>query len=69
MFNAKNESNNKNGKNVIKIILSQLQWIEHVYNNRKLANKLLECLDICPIEAQRDIIAMIPDIIDDNEQE
>ena len=64
-----NESNSNDGKNLIKIILSQLQWIEHVYNNRKLTNKLLECLDICPIEAQRDIIAMIPDIIDDNEQE
>ena len=35
--------------------LSQLQWIEHIYNNRQLANKLLECLDICPIESQRDI--------------
>ena len=64
-----NSINNNNGKNMTKIILSQLQWIEHVYNNRQLANKLLECLDICPIESQRDIIAMIPDIIDDDEQE
>ena len=49
--------------------MGQLQWIEQVYDTRKLANKLLECLDVCPIDSQRDIIGMIPDIIDDAEQE
>ena len=63
------ESNSVDGKNLTKIILGQLQWIEQVYDTRKLANKLLECLDVCPIDSQRDIIGMIPDIIDDAEQE
>ena len=59
----------ENEKNVTKALLSQLKWIENLCDGRSLTNKLVECLQVCPLEAQRDIISMIPEIIDDAEQE
>jgi Fanconi anemia group D2 protein len=56
-------------RNVTKLLLSQLQWIDIVYNGQALTNKLLECLQVCPLDSQRDIIQAIPEIIDDAEQE
>ena len=42
---------------------------ENLVDGRSLTNKLVECLQVCSLEAQRDIITMVPEVIDDAEQE
>lgn len=51
------------------LILSQLRWLDTVFNGQVLSSKLLEVLSICTPDIQRDIISAIPEIVDDASHE
>lgn len=46
-------------------ILAQFRWLESVADGAALASKLLECLQVCPLYLQREIITHLPEIVDD----
>jgi hypothetical protein len=48
------------------LILSQLRWLDIVYDARGISLKLLEVVNVCPDNIKRDVIAAIPEIVDDS---
>jgi hypothetical protein len=51
------------------LILSHFRWLDHVVDPKALAEKLLEILPILNVKLQKDVIALLPEIVDDLEQE
>eukprot|EP00808_Paulinella_micropora_P030189 g12033.t1 len=47
-----------------KLILSQLRWLDTVFNSDKLTERLFEVLQVCPFSIQRELISALPEIID-----
>lgn len=52
-------------KDLPRLILNQLRWLDFIEDSETLVQKLEDCLEICPVTIQRDIIICIPDIIED----
>jgi hypothetical protein len=52
--------------NVPKLILRQLRFLECVYDGAALAAKLVEVLGAVPLFAKRELLACLPEIIDDS---
>ncbi|XP_076303997.1 fancd2 isoform X2 [Tachypleus tridentatus] len=48
-------------------ILTQFQWLDRIVNSKELTDKLLEMLEVVPTNFQCDIIASIPDIVNDSD--
>lgn len=45
--------------------MSQLRWLEHVVDGDQLAETVLGVVTACPDTTQKEIIAVIPEIMDD----
>jgi Fanconi anemia group D2 protein len=52
-----------------RLILSQFRWLDYLVDGENVAQKMMEVLSICPIGLQKDIIALIPEIISDSSHE
>lgn len=50
----------------ISIILSQIRWLDNVYDSDFLTKKIFEVFEVCPLEIQKDIITALPDIVNDS---
>ncbi|GFY79169.1 fanconi anemia group D2 protein [Trichonephila inaurata madagascariensis] len=53
------------GKTVACLIISQFRWLNKLINSEALAEKLLEIIEATPKEVQRDIIKLLPDVINE----
>jgi hypothetical protein len=51
--------------NVPRLILSQLRWLDHLEESESFARKLIEILRVCTPHLKKEIISVIPEIIDD----
>lgn len=56
-------------RNVPRSILSQFRWMEKIVDSKHMSDKLIEILGVCPNELKKEIIAFIPEILDDNDHE
>ena len=50
-----------------KLILAQLRWLGHLVSPERLTAKLIDLVMIAPASIKADIIACIPDIVNDAE--
>ena len=48
--------------NFPKLILAQFQWTDFVMDLEHLAGKLIEVIDACEKDVQRDIISLLPEV-------
>ncbi|KFM77383.1 Fanconi anemia group D2 protein, partial [Stegodyphus mimosarum] len=53
------------GKTVACLIISQFRWLNKLVNGEALADKLIELIEATPAEVQRDIIKLLPDVINE----
>eukprot|EP01080_Neovahlkampfia_damariscottae_P009758 gene9758-2085_t len=51
--------------NIPKLILSQFRWLDIIVNSSKMADKLIEIMELCPPDMKKEIISFIPEIIVD----
>ena len=49
-------------------VLGQLRWLDYLEDSDALVDKLLQCLQICPPDLKREVVAMLPDIVEDDER-
>jgi hypothetical protein len=49
-------------------MLGQLRWLDYLEDSDALVDKLLQCLQICPPDLKREVVAMLPDIVEDDER-
>jgi fanconi anemia group D2 protein len=54
------------GENIPKMILGQFRWLDHLVDNKRLTNKLIETLELCYPQVKKDLIAFIPDVVEDS---
>ncbi|XP_015929151.1 Fanconi anemia group D2 protein [Parasteatoda tepidariorum] len=52
-------------KTVACLIISQFRWLNKLVNSEALADKLLELIEGTPTDIQRDIIRLLPDVINE----
>ncbi|GLE06375.1 hypothetical protein PINS_up015622 [Pythium insidiosum] len=52
-------------RNLPKLILRELRWIDHINDARELVEKLICALPAFPVELQRDMIYILPEIASD----
>ncbi len=52
-------------ESVVRSILAQLRWLDHVVEPRALSAKLVDTLPVCTAAVQREVIACVPAIVDD----
>ena len=57
-------------KNIPKLLLNQLRWLDVIEDSAVLNEKLIECLNM-PLSSdiKREVIITIPDIIEDEQHE
>ncbi|CAH1783101.1 unnamed protein product [Owenia fusiformis] len=53
--------------NLPRLILNQFRWLDRIVNCQELTEKLIEMIGLTNIDIQRDIIACIPEVLDDSE--
>ncbi|XP_052781994.1 Fanconi anemia group D2 protein-like isoform X2 [Mya arenaria] len=53
--------------NIPRLLLSQLQWLDTIINSKEVSEKLLEMVEVCSEEVQREIISCLPYIVQDAE--
>ena len=53
--------------NLPRLIMSQFRWLDQIINSRQVTEKMLEILCVVPLETQREVIACIPEVVDDAE--
>jgi hypothetical protein len=51
--------------NVPRLILGQLRWLDHIEQSEAFARKLIETLRVCTPSLKKEIISVIPEIVDD----
>jgi hypothetical protein len=49
-----------------RLILNQFRWIDSIADGKELASNLLHVCQVCPLYLQKEIISMLPDIVDDS---
>ena len=54
---------------VHKLILRNMRWLENVFDNQWLTEKLTEVLGALSVEKQKDLIGVLPEIITDDSQD
>eukprot|EP00731_Ephydatia_muelleri_P027407 Em0019g280a len=52
---------------VPKLILNQLRWLDHIVNGTELCTKLLELIDVASYDLKHEVIASLPEILDDSQ--
>ena len=52
-----------------RLILSQFRWLDYLVDGENVAQKMMEILSICPMELQKEIITLIPEIVSDSSHE
>eukprot|EP01094_Clydonella_sp_ATCC50884_P007012 TRINITY_DN161_c2_g2_i1.p2 TRINITY_DN161_c2_g2~~TRINITY_DN161_c2_g2_i1.p2 ORF type:complete len:667 (+),score=142.56 TRINITY_DN161_c2_g2_i1:64-2001(+) len=52
-----------------RVILSQFRWLDRVVEGVELSRRLFELFHICPHRLKKEIISMIPEIVDDSGHE
>ena len=57
--------NNRSDVSLSTTILQHLRWLDFVEDAVTLSSKLMECVEICPFDVQRDVILMLPEIVGD----
>eukprot|EP01134_Creolimax_fragrantissima_P006799 CFRG6799T1 len=60
-------SDSSSGKDMPRFVLSQLRWLDCIFNGKGLATKMFEMISITPLDTQKEIIDCIPDIVSDSE--
>lgn len=50
-------------KSVACLIVSQFRWLNKLVNSEALTDKLIELIEATPLEVQKDIIKLLPDVI------
>jgi len=53
-------------KQIPNLVLNQLKWLDCVVDGKELCSKLMEILSISSVELQQDIVASLPEILDDS---
>lgn len=48
------------------MILGQFRWLERLVDNTRLTNKIIETLGLCGPQVKKDLIAFIPDVVEDS---
>lgn len=48
------------------MILGQFRWLERLVDNTRLTNKIIETLGLCAPQVKKDLIAFIPDVVEDS---
>ncbi|EFC50893.1 predicted protein [Naegleria gruberi] len=56
-------------KNIPKLIISQMRWLDLIVDSKKLTEHLNTLLQISSIEFTKELISAIPEIIDDSEHD
>lgn len=54
-------------KNVPKLILRELRWMDHVVDSRQLVHQLLSALPAFAPSLQRDVIYILPELASDED--
>lgn len=54
-------------KGVACLIVSQFRWLSKLVNSEALTDKLIELIEATPVEVQKDIIKLLPDVISEFE--
>lgn len=54
------------GGGLARAIIRQMRWLDSVVDGNALSEKLCEVLAVCPVPVQRELIAAVPDIVDDS---
>jgi fanconi anemia group D2 protein len=62
------DENEKIGDNIPRLILSQFRWLDLIVNSSKMADKLIEIMELCPPFMKKEIISFIPEIIVDSDK-
>ena len=65
--NVKGGSALSSGVSFSTTVLQHLRWLDYVADSAALSQQLMDCIDVCPLKVQRDIILMIPEIVGDVE--
>ncbi|XP_055883251.1 Fanconi anemia group D2 protein-like [Biomphalaria glabrata] len=60
-----------NGQKVYvpRLLLSQYRFLDRIVDGQTLSQKLLDILSVCSLDVQKEIMACIPDIVDDSQHE
>jgi len=60
---SQESSNARSAVNVPKLILSQFQWLDCPMNYEHVTGKMLEVMDVCEPDVQRDIVSLLPEVV------
>ncbi|OZJ06305.1 hypothetical protein BZG36_00689 [Bifiguratus adelaidae] len=50
-------------------LIHQLRWLDHIVDPLQLSDKLIEVINAVPIEAKRDLITVLPEVLNDTAHE
>ena len=59
------EGNNSGRQPLTSLILQHLRWVDFVIDPNAMIQSLLQCLEAAELNLQKDIISIIPEIVDD----
>ncbi|KAH9503605.1 Fanconi anemia group D2 protein, partial [Bulinus truncatus] len=61
----------ENGQKVYipRLLLSQYRFLDRIIDGKTLSKKLMETLSVCSLDAQKEIMACLPDVVEDSEHE
>ncbi len=48
------------------MILSQFHWLVNLVDNERLTNKILEVLTVCTPQLKKELLSLIPDLLEDS---
>ncbi|XP_044183012.1 Fanconi anemia group D2 protein-like isoform X2 [Acropora millepora] len=66
-FMGDEDSNRADGINIPRLVLNQFRWMDCVVQSKELTEKMFEMVGVTSLEVQREIIACIPEVLDDSE--
>ncbi|KAJ1651993.1 hypothetical protein IWQ61_007567 [Dispira simplex] len=55
--------------NLVTLVIRQLRWLDYVVDPESLANQLMEIITVLSVDAQKDVIGALPDVIVDSEHQ
>ncbi|KAJ1963034.1 hypothetical protein IWQ62_003344 [Dispira parvispora] len=55
--------------NLVTLVIRQLRWLDYVVDPESLANQLMEIVTVLSVDAQKDVIGALPDVIVDSEHQ
>ncbi|KAK2186157.1 hypothetical protein NP493_212g05054 [Ridgeia piscesae] len=53
--------------NLPRLIMNQLRWLDQIVNSQELTEKMFEIMSVSGLEVQREIVAALPEVMDDSQ--